>query len=168
MLHVIAKYLEIYLSSALITQGLVGKSDLHQVLVAHLPAKTEEHLQALQSTAVEVAAGPKPSTIDYIKLMTPVSHKNTLISLSLFIHPTVHTVVTDMHKKLEGLTISFNLQDSDGRPSDFVALLLRQYQQEIQHFTGEISQALADKRYYCNVIPTHTCIIIHLKSIIIL
>ena len=52
----------------------MGESDFHHVLVTHLPAKTEEHLQALQSTAIEVAAGHKPSTIDYIKLMTPVSH----------------------------------------------------------------------------------------------
>ena len=44
-------------------------------------------------------------------------------------------------------SLLINLQDSDGRPSDFVALLLRQYQQEIEQFIGEMTQALADKRY---------------------
>jgi hypothetical protein len=54
-------------------QGLLNESMLREVLSAQLPAKPEEHLQALHSVAIQVASGPKPSTIDYIKLMTPVS-----------------------------------------------------------------------------------------------
>ena len=51
---------------------------LHEVMSTQLPAKPEEPLQALHSVAVQVAPGPKPSTIDYIKLMTPVSEINYL------------------------------------------------------------------------------------------
>lgn len=54
-------------------QGLVSEQALHEVMVANLPGKSEKHLRALQSTALQVAAGPKSATIDYIKLMTPVS-----------------------------------------------------------------------------------------------
>ena len=57
-----------------LTQGLVSEQALHEVMVANLPGKSEIHLQALRSTAIQVAAGPKPATIDYIKLMTPVSN----------------------------------------------------------------------------------------------
>ena len=63
-------------------QGVVSDAVLHQVLVAQLPgAKTEESIQALHSTALQVATGSTPSMVDYIKLMTPV---NTLILLSFF------------------------------------------------------------------------------------
>ena len=54
-------------------QGLVSESVLHEVMVAQLPGKSKENLQALQNTAVQVAASPTPSSINYIKLMTPVS-----------------------------------------------------------------------------------------------
>ena len=46
---------------------------LREVLSTQLPAKPGDHLQALHGVAIQVATGPKPSTIDYIKLMTPVS-----------------------------------------------------------------------------------------------
>ena len=41
----------------------------------------------------------------------------------------------------------FYVQDGEGRPSEFVALLLKQYQQESKQFVEDISQALAGKRY---------------------
>ena len=50
---------------------------LREVLSTQLPAKPEDHLQALHGVAVQAAPGPKPSTIDYIKLMTPVSYVNS-------------------------------------------------------------------------------------------
>ena len=46
---------------------------LREVLSTQLHAKPEDSLQALHSVAIQAAPGPKPSTIDYIKLMTPVS-----------------------------------------------------------------------------------------------
>ena len=47
------------------------------------------------------------------------------------------------------ITLSFYIyfQDGDGRPSEFVTLLLQQYQQESKQFIQEIAQALAEKRY---------------------
>lgn len=64
-------------------QGVVGESVLHQVLGAQLPGKTAEFLQALQITALQVAASLKPATIDYIKLMTPVSNNKTNVWTTL-------------------------------------------------------------------------------------
>ena len=56
-------------------QGIVSETVLHQVLVSQLPAaKTEESIQALHSTALQVAAGATPSSVNYIKLMSPVSN----------------------------------------------------------------------------------------------
>ena len=40
------------------------------------------------------------------------------------------------------------MQDGDGRPSEFVTLLLQQYLSESKQFVEEIGQALAGKRYF--------------------
>ena len=58
---------------------------LHQVLVSQLPAsKTEESIQALHRTALQVAASSAPSTVNYIKLMSPVSNLKLLQVISFF------------------------------------------------------------------------------------